>query len=211
MGVYRTLNATQSCLKCKDLYACSIQFKTGDDGDMAEYGIECVAHDLAPGLYEGIADAFCPACEQVWAEDEKYAHFNCLAQEVAKNLVSVRRAAWQYGIVDGQPELGLILTFSEDSPLTAEQVLDLAKSTDDHTRPNFAAHLSNAGVTLWIGTIRITPDQPHPQSATAYETWMHSHDLSVESMLQTKGWVNGSDPFSEVIVEVTANQGFCLR
>jgi hypothetical protein len=34
-----------------------IQFKTGDDSAMREYGLNDLADDIAPGVYEGIAES----------------------------------------------------------------------------------------------------------------------------------------------------------
>lgn len=82
MGTFRTVTTELQCQKCDAWFTAGIQFKTGDDGDMPEYAIGDRAEDIEPGVYNGLGDAFCPQCAAMWIEDERRAHFECLAREV---------------------------------------------------------------------------------------------------------------------------------
>lgn len=209
MGTFRTLHATLRCLKCAASHCFGIQFKTGDDAEMSEYALDDLADDIAPGVYDGLTDAFCPDCHRRWVEDEKRAHFDCLADEVETGLVTARRATWRHGAMDGHPELGLVVTLDDEPPLTSQQIRLLANVPDTAGWPNFCARLINARVTLWVGSVRITPGQP--QSQTAHDAWWRLHRTSVATRLRTLGWPSEDDQFREIVVEVMPNQRFRLR
>lgn len=208
MGTFRTLTATLRCLKCDALGPFDIQFKTGDDVAMSVYGIEDLADDIAPGVYDGVADSFCSHCHGRWVEDEKRAHFDLLGDEVDAGVVTVRRATWQHGALVGHPERGLVVTLDDEPPLTSLQVRALADVDEGAGWPNFWARLSAARVTLWVGSTRITPWQP--ESDAAHAAWWGPHQAAVTTRLQAKGWPSGENQFREVALEVMPNQRFRL-
>jgi hypothetical protein len=201
MGTFRTLKAVQQCSHCAASFTCSIQFKTGDDAAMPEHDVEDVVNDVAPGSYDGTADAFCPPCEALWAIEEKRAHFDCLALEVESGAVIARRATWRHGALGGRPELGLVVTLADEPPLDPDQIRALAEAPERGGWPNFAARLIEAGVTLWVGSDRITPGQP--QSQVAHDIWWPSHQDAVAARLRARGWSSGDDQFREVAILIT--------
>lgn len=208
MGTFRTLKATLQCLKCDAPHNFDIQFKTGDDSAMSEYGIEDLADDIAPGVYDGLADCFCTQCHRRWVDHEKRVHFDLLGDEVDAGLVTARRATWRHGALDGRPELGLVVTLDDEPPLTPRQIRALADVSDSAGWPNFGARLIEARVTLWVGSARITPGQP--QSDAAHATWWRPHQAAVTTRLQEMGWPSGDDQFREVSLEVMPDQRFRL-
>ena len=126
MGTFRTLRTTLRCSKCDASQDFDIQFKTADDAAMSEYGMEDLADDVAPGVYDGLADSFCAHCHRRWVEDEKRAHFGSLGDEVDAGLVTARkeRSSVFYALRD--PLVADLLSVAKQLLLaTLEQTRDL--------------------------------------------------------------------------------------
>lgn len=208
MGTYRTLNTSLSCRRCGASYPAGVQFKTGDDGSMPEYRPGDVAADLAPGVYEGLAGAFCSACQARWIEDEKRAHFALLADDLEAGRVVARRASWRHGALDGHPELGLVVTALDPTPMHANDVRALGDAREGLGWPTFAARLSTANLTLWEGDVRVFP--AGSSEGAAPSAWWERHAEAVNESLLALGWPGGQDPYVDVAVLVSGDHRVLL-
>jgi hypothetical protein len=169
---------------------------------MPEYAVGDVAEDVQPGLYDGLGEAYCPPCQGRWIEDEKREHFNVLATEVESGAVIARRATWRYGALKDRRERGLIVTRAPEPPLLPDDIRALAELPERAGWPSFAARLSDAGVTLWVGRDRITPPDM-PVSDSAHRRWWLRHVGAVQSRLRDLGWRSGVEHDRQVKVEIT--------
>ncbi|APR80987.1 Hypothetical protein A7982_06334 [Minicystis rosea] len=167
---------------------------------MPEYRPGDVAEDLAPGIYEGLADAFCSACAARWVEDEKRVHLACLADDIEAGRIVARRATWRHGALDGRPELGLVVTLLDPNPLHGGDVRALGDARERLGWPTFAARLSTANIALWEGNVRVFPQDM--TGGTAPGRWWERHANAVNERLLALGWPGGQDEFVAVDVRV---------
>jgi hypothetical protein len=203
MGTFRILTTSLSCLRCGAAHSVGVQFKTGDDYAMPEYQVGDVAQDVAPGSYEGIADAYCTSCQSRWIADEKHVQFELLADDVAVGRVVARRATWRHGALDGRPELGLVVTVDDEAPMSYDAVLALAETPEGFGQPSFTARLYSAGVALWLGQVRLVPGD---DSVLGESTrWWKSRYDAVATRLRALGWPNKGDEWIDVTVLVDAD------
>jgi hypothetical protein len=200
MGTYRTLTTTLPCRRCSAAYPASVQWKTGDDSAMPDYQAGDVAADVAPGVYEGVADTYCAACGRRWVDDEKRLHFELLAADVAAGRVTVRRATWRHGSLDGRPELGLVITLGDEAPLSAAAVRALVDEPEGFGWPSFTARLSTAQVAVWAGDVRLLPHDPSCLGPSM-EWWKRRHDEVLERLCAL-GWPDGGEQWIDVGVRV---------
>jgi len=196
MGTYRVLQTTLSCLRCGADYSADVQFKTGNDYSMPVYQVGDRVEDVSPAIYDGITDAYCAQCLSRWIDEENHVHFELLADQIAAGRLVARRATWRHGALDGRPELGLVVTIHDETPMTAEAVRALAEAPDQFTRPSIGARLHQGGVALWDGDLLV-----FPSSSDAVHWWQRRHE-QVASRLRAAGWPGDGSAFVEIVVLV---------
>jgi len=202
MGTYRTLHAGLACVRCGVVRRAEVQFKTGDDRAMPDYEIGDRADDVAPDLYEGVADAYCSSCMRDWIDDEKRAWCQVLAEDVAAGRVVARTAICRHGSLDGRPELGMVVTIDDRPALTAAEVLALADVREGFGWPSFTARLYGENIALWAADLRVHPHDPQRDSSQ----WWIDHSDEVARRLRGIGWANGESRWIEVPVVVDADR-----
>src|SRR5262245_17698826 len=200
MGTYRTLYTTLACVRCGASFTADVQFKTGRDREMPKYQVGDVAADVAPGVYEGIAGAYCAPCMSRWIADERRAHFEILSDDIAAGSIVARRAAWRSGALDGHPERGLVATVRDAAPIGAAAVRALADVPEHTGWPSITAWLHTAGVALWLGEVRLYPSED-PAAADATAWWLRRWD-DVAARLRALGWPYGDVTDVDVAVRV---------
>lgn len=203
MGTFRILSATLSCLRCGADRPVEVQFKTGDDGAMPEYQVGDVAADVEPDVYDGIADAYCAPCMSRWIVDEKQVWFGLLSEEIAAGHLVARRATYRHGALDGRPELGLVETILDQTPMNDDDVRALADRPEGFGWPTITARLHDVDVALWHGDMRLLPHDASFDEESA--RWWRDKHREVSARLRRLGWPGGSDQRIDVAVVVDAN------
>jgi hypothetical protein len=208
MGLCRTLHTTLACQRCGVDHAVDVQFKTGDDRCASEYRPGGHAYDLAPEVFEGIADAYCATCSRLWVEEEKHAHFELLAADVEAHRIVARRATWRHGVFDGRPELGLVVTLLDAEPVSADAIRALAETPEGFGWPTFTARLHTASIAIWLGDVRLFPSDPSHDAAST-EWWKRRRE-DVNAQLRGLGWPGGDNQWVEIGVRVDADHRVTL-
>ncbi len=189
MGVFSAVRAQLACERCGASYPAEVQFKTDDDWAMPVYDVDQSVPGLQPGSsYEGIAAAFCPACEERWIADEKLAHFESLAEAVEAGELVARFATYEADVA--RLDLGPQLTVLRAAPLTPAEVRGLAATPEGFGWPTFPARLSEARVTLFRDGVPLA-DSPGQ--------WWPTHTRRVRARLSALGWREPADDQSREI------------
>jgi hypothetical protein len=202
MDTFRILSTTLSCLRCGADRRVDVQFKTGDDGAMPEYQVGDVVADVDPDVYEGITDAYCAPCMSRWIVDEKRVWFELMSEEISAGHLVARRATYRHGALDGHPEIGLVETILDPTPMNASDVRSLAELPEGFGWPTITARLADAKVALWHGDMRLEPHDPSFGDESA-RWWMHQGQ-EVSARLRRRGWPLGGDQWMDVAVLVDA-------
>lgn len=139
-----------------------------------------VMSDLPVGAeYEGIVDAFCDYCSLRWRADEKAAHLDVIADEVARGALTARFGTLRAGDGHAQP---LVLSVQREEPLTVAELRALGRAPMPWWG-RFPAYLSAASVLLFRdGRVLHGLGQDWPGRRQA-----------VGSLLDARGWPPPSD------------------
>jgi hypothetical protein len=197
VGVFRTLRIQSACLHCKAAFASGVQFKTGDDWEMPEHAEGDVVHDVQPGVYEGLADAYCAYCFVRWVAAEGKAHFAAIANDVQSGLIVARRS--ERAGADGVTDLA--------APMSAAEIRALPRARDRGGWPSIGARLHEEGLTLSAGGTRVFP----PDFSSPSDTWWSRQSAEVGRRLRDLGWPTGWCAFVDAVVEVDADHRIRAR
>lgn len=204
MGTYRRLYADLPCTRCGVPDRTEVQFKTGADHAMPQYELGDLAPDVAPGLYEAIADAHCSACTARWIEDEKRAWCDRLGDQLDDGRLVARHATWHFAAGPRGTERTLVVTAEDGASFTSATLRLLLEEPGGTRQQSFGARLHRARLGLWFEGHCVFPfDGPNPTPAAS--RWWYAQSDAVDRRLRGEGWPDGEDPTRVVQVRIGAD------